>query len=190
MEKLLLARLGLCSPSQVSRLCIRDLLLPMKSHANNTSREHLYRRHMFPKFRCNRCRQDLKSSARLNEHQRADIICQRQSEEPEEEGIDEEKEKLLRARKRKNGKSRQMGEEGKWVEIYKILFPHDDPVPSPCKLMTRRIQAIGLTYLQILNFVLSNQAEKANTLEPMSWTVSRTSHDENSRDACDLAWKA
>ncbi|WZH39406.1 uncharacterized protein QYS62_000323 [Fusarium acuminatum] len=86
---------------------------------------------MFPKFRCNRCRQDPKSSARLNEHQRADIICQRRSEETEEEGIDEEKEKLLRARKRKNGKARQMGEEEKWVEIYKILFPHDDPVPSP-----------------------------------------------------------
>ncbi|KAG5661143.1 hypothetical protein KAF25_002786 [Fusarium avenaceum] len=103
----------------------------MKSHANNTSREHLYRRHMFPKFRCNRCRQDLKSSARLNEHQRADIICQRRGEETEEEGIDEEKEKLLRARKRKNGKARQMGEEEKWVEIYKILFPQDDPVPSP-----------------------------------------------------------
>jgi hypothetical protein len=29
-----------------------------------------------------------------------------------------------------------MGEEEKWVEIYKILFPHDDPVPSPCKLTT------------------------------------------------------
>ncbi|KAM0199897.1 hypothetical protein ACHAPI_002995 [Fusarium lateritium] len=94
-------------------------------------KEHLYRRHMLPKFRCNRCRQDLKSSARLNEHQRADIICQRQSEEAEEEGIDEETEKLLRARKRKNGKARQVGEEEKWVEIYKILFPHDDPVPSP-----------------------------------------------------------
>lgn len=189
MEKLLLARLGLCSPSQVSRLCIQDILLPMKRHANNTSREHLYRRHMFPKFRCNRCRQDLKSSSRLNEHQRADIICQRRSE-TEEEGIDEEKEKLLRARKRKNGKARQMGEEEKWVEIYKIIFPHDDPVPSPCELTTRGIQAIGLTDLQILNSALSNQSEKVNTLEPMSWTVSRTSHDENSRDACGLALKA
>ncbi|KAM0253183.1 hypothetical protein ACHAP5_000655 [Fusarium lateritium] len=78
-----------------------------------------------------RVKQDLKSSAHLNEHQRADIICQRQSEEAEEEGIGEETEKLLRARKRKNGKARQMGEDEKWVEIYKILFPHDDPVPPP-----------------------------------------------------------
>ncbi|KAF4501695.1 hypothetical protein FAGAP_2101 [Fusarium agapanthi] len=94
-------------------------------------KEHLYRRHMLPKFRCNRCRQDLKSAFNLNEHQRADTICQRQSEEPEEEGIDEEQERLLRVRKRKNGKAPQVAEEEKWVEMYKILFPHDDPIPSP-----------------------------------------------------------
>ncbi|KAF5538217.1 hypothetical protein FMEXI_9513 [Fusarium mexicanum] len=94
-------------------------------------KEHLYRRHMLPKFRCNRCRQDLKSAFNLNEHQRADTICQRQSEEPEEEGIDEEQERLLRIRKRKNGKAPQVAEEEKWVEMYKILFPHDDPIPSP-----------------------------------------------------------
>ncbi|KAG5749575.1 hypothetical protein H9Q70_007781 [Fusarium xylarioides] len=94
-------------------------------------KEHLYRRHMLPKFRCNRCRQDLKSAFNLNEHQRADTVCQRQSEEPEEEGIDEEQERLLRVRKRKNGKAPQVAEEEKWVEMYKILFPHDDPIPSP-----------------------------------------------------------
>ncbi|KAJ4261524.1 hypothetical protein NW762_006951 [Fusarium torreyae] len=93
--------------------------------------EHLYRRHMLPKFRCNRCRQDLKSAFNLNEHQRSDVICQRQNQEPEDEGIDEEQERLLRARKRKNGKARQKGEEDKWVEMYKIIFPHDDPIPSP-----------------------------------------------------------
>ncbi|KAM0559426.1 hypothetical protein ACHAPJ_004454 [Fusarium lateritium] len=86
---------------------------------------------MLPKFRCNRCRQDLKSAFNLNEHQRSDVICQRQNQEPEDEGIDEEQERLLRARKRKNGKARQKGEEDKWVEMYKIIFPHDDPIPSP-----------------------------------------------------------
>ncbi|KAL5619437.1 hypothetical protein FOVSG1_001659 [Fusarium oxysporum f. sp. vasinfectum] len=94
-------------------------------------KEHLYRRHVLPKFRCNRCRQDLKSAFNLNEHQRADTICQRQSEESEEEGIDEEQERLLRVRKRKNGKASQVAEEEKWVEMYRILFPHDDPIPSP-----------------------------------------------------------
>ncbi|PNP79090.1 hypothetical protein FNYG_07528 [Fusarium nygamai] len=86
---------------------------------------------MLPKFRCNRCRQDQKSAFSLNEHQRADTICQRQSEEPEEDGINEEQERLLRARKRKNGKAPQVAEEEKWVEMYKILFPDDDPIPSP-----------------------------------------------------------
>ncbi|KAM0349755.1 hypothetical protein ACHAPU_003586 [Fusarium lateritium] len=81
---------------------------------------------MLPKFRCNRCRQDLKSSTCLNEHQRADTICQRQSEEPEEEVISEEQEKLLRARKRKNGKARQTSEEERWVDMY--LDPELCPV--------------------------------------------------------------
>ncbi|KLP12718.1 uncharacterized protein LW94_6571 [Fusarium fujikuroi] len=94
-------------------------------------KEHIYRRHRLPRFRCNRCRQDLKSAFNLNEHLRADTICERQSEEPEEEGINEEQERLLRIRKRKNGKARQVTEEEKWVEMYKILFPDDDPVPSP-----------------------------------------------------------
>ncbi|KAF4448882.1 hypothetical protein F53441_7770 [Fusarium austroafricanum] len=93
-------------------------------------KEHLYRRHMLPKFRCNRCRQGFKSAYNLNEHQRADTICPRRSEEPEE-GIDEEQERLLRVRKRKNGKSRYIGEAEKWAGMYKILFPHDDPIPSP-----------------------------------------------------------
>ncbi|KAI1012544.1 hypothetical protein LB504_008236 [Fusarium proliferatum] len=78
-----------------------------------------------------RVKQDLKSAFNLNEHQRADTICQRQIEEPEEEGINEEQERLLRIRKRKSGKARQVTEEEKWVETYKILFPDDDPVPSP-----------------------------------------------------------
>ncbi|KAF5715569.1 hypothetical protein FMUND_6798 [Fusarium mundagurra] len=78
-----------------------------------------------------KCRQDLKSAFNLNEHQRADTICERQSEGAEEEGINEEQERLLRVRKRKNGKARQVTEEEKWVEMYKILFPDDDPVPSP-----------------------------------------------------------
>ncbi|KAL9575609.1 hypothetical protein ACKAV7_000407 [Fusarium commune] len=94
-------------------------------------KEHLYRRHMLPKFRCNRCRQDFKSAFNLNEHQRADNICQRQNEDLAEEGINEEQERLLRIRKRKNGKSRQVAEEEKWVDMYKILFPDDDPVPTP-----------------------------------------------------------
>ncbi|KAF5695777.1 hypothetical protein FDENT_83 [Fusarium denticulatum] len=94
-------------------------------------KEHLYRRHILPKFRCNRCRQDFKSAFNLNEHQRADNICQRQNEDLAEEGINKEQERLLRVRKRNNGKSRQVAEEEKWVDMYKILFPDDSPVPTP-----------------------------------------------------------
>ncbi|KAF9772154.1 hypothetical protein IL306_010172 [Fusarium sp. DS 682] len=86
---------------------------------------------MLPKFRCNRCMEDLKSAFNLNEHQRADIICPRRSNEPGDERIDEGQERLLRIRKRKNGKTRQLSEMEKWIDMYKILFPHDDPIPSP-----------------------------------------------------------
>lgn len=96
---------------------------------------------MLPKFRCNRCRQDFKSAFNLNEHQRADNICQRQNEDFAEEGINEEQERLLRIRKRKNGKSRQVAEEEKWVDMYKILFPDDDPIPTPCKLTPLNTQS-------------------------------------------------
>ncbi|KAM5362925.1 hypothetical protein ACJZ2D_012289 [Fusarium nematophilum] len=75
-------------------------------------------------------RQDLKSAPLLIEHQRADIICQRQDQELEH-GIDEEQERALRSRKKNNGKSKMMVEEEKWVEAYKVIFPQDDPVPSP-----------------------------------------------------------
>ncbi|KAF4981211.1 hypothetical protein FZEAL_2941 [Fusarium zealandicum] len=37
---------------------------------------------------------------------------------------------LLRSRKKKNG---QLSEEAKWVEIYQVLFPHDDHIPPPYK---------------------------------------------------------
>ncbi|KAF5655570.1 hypothetical protein F25303_504 [Fusarium sp. NRRL 25303] len=62
---------------------------------------------------------------------KADNICQRQNEDLAEEGINEEQERLLRIRKRNNGKSRQVAEEEKWVDMYKILFPDDNPVPTP-----------------------------------------------------------
>ncbi|KAM5343004.1 hypothetical protein ACJ41O_013970 [Fusarium nematophilum] len=90
-------------------------------------KEHLYRRHTLPKYRCNRCRQDLKSESSLFEHQRSEVPCPIQAYEPTE-GISEEQERLLRSRKKKSGQS---SEEAKWVAVYQILFPLDDPIPSP-----------------------------------------------------------
>lgn len=48
------------------------------------------------------------------------------------EGIDADKEKLLRSRK---GKNREASEVDKWNDMYLILFPEADPTNllTPCK---------------------------------------------------------
>ncbi|KAK7402606.1 hypothetical protein QQX98_011647 [Neonectria punicea] len=90
-------------------------------------REHLYRRHTLPKYRCNRCCRDLKSSAQLLEHQRLQNPCQLRDQGPQE-GIDEEQETTLRSKRMGKGK---ISEEEKWAEAYRVLFPGEEPVPSP-----------------------------------------------------------
>ncbi|KAH7165762.1 hypothetical protein EDB81DRAFT_780352 [Dactylonectria macrodidyma] len=90
-------------------------------------REHLYRRHLLPRYQCNRCCQDLKSPAGLSQHQRLLVPCQIQHQEPQE-GINEEKERNLRTRKYYKGK---VSDEEKWIELYKTLFPNDGFVPLP-----------------------------------------------------------
>ncbi|KAH7129006.1 hypothetical protein EDB81DRAFT_950762 [Dactylonectria macrodidyma] len=87
-------------------------------------KEHLYRRHVLPRYQCSRCGQDLASLAGLTEHQRLLIPCQLEYLEPRE-GIDEDQERRLRARQKKDS------EDNKWFEVYRILFPHDELVPSP-----------------------------------------------------------
>ena len=69
------------------------------------------------------------SDSILAAHLRSETLCEIRAAEPEE-GIDEEQLSALRSRK----KSRQdSSEPDKWAQVYKILFPYGDPVPSPCK---------------------------------------------------------
>ena len=51
------------------------------------------------------------------------------------DGIDPIKKELLRSRKKANCRATDSTEHGKWIGVYKILFPDDDPssIPSPCK---------------------------------------------------------
>ncbi|KAI1810434.1 hypothetical protein GGS20DRAFT_186249 [Poronia punctata] len=92
-------------------------------------KEHICRNHKLPKFQCNRCRQEHTSLNELKAHQRSEIPCPLESEEPSE-GIDTEQEAKLKSR----GKNyRNKSEPEKWRLIYMILFPEDDPkdIPSP-----------------------------------------------------------
>lgn len=94
-----------------------------------TLREHLYRRHLLPRFKCPRCCQPFDGPDDLHAHQRSDTPCALQMESTVE-GITEGQERKLRAQS-PNAKT----EGQRWIDVYRILFPDDDPsvIPSPCK---------------------------------------------------------
>ena len=99
---------------------------------NDRQREHVYRKHRLHQFKCNRCCQELKNSIQLSAHQRSEVACEIRIDEPQE-GINEEQLLRLRSRKKPQGK---LSEEEKWNEAYKVIFPDDDLIPSPCKSMS------------------------------------------------------
>ncbi|KAJ4298221.1 hypothetical protein N0V90_006120 [Kalmusia sp. IMI 367209] len=94
-------------------------------------KEHLYRNHTLPLF-CPRCYTLFKVETLLHDHQRATEPCEIR-QRTIIEGFDKSQEKKLRSRKKSHHK---ISEEEAWKEMYRILFPDDDPitVPSPCKV--------------------------------------------------------
>ncbi|KAK4119403.1 hypothetical protein N657DRAFT_259737 [Parathielavia appendiculata] len=90
---------------------------------------HLYRRHALP-VQCPRCWDVFKSDAPLQSHLQQDPPCAIQGNRLLQEGFTKDQEKKLRSRKKSHA---DMTDEDKWFEIYKILFPDDDPsaIPSP-----------------------------------------------------------
>lgn len=105
----------------------RDITLAM---ANACIREHLYRCHRLPSFQCIRCRMTFKSSEKLLQHSQADIACNVVRDESGQEGISHEQLMKLKSRKRSREAS---SEHDRWINMYKILFPDDYLIPSPCK---------------------------------------------------------
>ncbi|KAI2617149.1 hypothetical protein GGR54DRAFT_608422 [Hypoxylon sp. NC1633] len=91
-------------------------------------KEHLYRKHLLPKNRCNRCDQPFGSIAQLMDHQRSDVLCPIMPQS--HDGINEDQLQMLRSRKRTDGKG-PLSEEQKWVKMYSIIFPDDASIPSP-----------------------------------------------------------
>ncbi|KAF4465103.1 hypothetical protein FALBO_8060 [Fusarium albosuccineum] len=74
-----------------------------------------------------KCYEDFGHKTLLHDHQRANPPCQTK-EPPKMKGINEKQEKALKSRKMYQ---KSLTEEGKWTEIYKILFPDDALIPSP-----------------------------------------------------------
>ncbi|KAI2640778.1 hypothetical protein GGS26DRAFT_177639 [Hypomontagnella submonticulosa] len=91
-------------------------------------KEHLYRRHRLPPFRCNRCAWEFQNSKELALHQRSTQPCDLQMVEDQLEGVNSEQEAQLKSRKKD---STNKSEEEKWVDMYCILFPNIDPSDAP-----------------------------------------------------------
>lgn len=64
---------------------------------------------------------------------RSDIPCPKKESTPQSAGITP---KQVEELKRKKRSSSSVTDVEKWNEVYKILFPHDKHVPSPCMLQT------------------------------------------------------
>lgn len=79
---------------------------------------------------CFRCHKTFLTDYRLQVHMRTDPPCEVRVQVPVE-GIDSAQEKLLRSRKKAQ---KNMTEEEKWRDMYRILFPAGDPnsIPTPC----------------------------------------------------------
>ncbi|KAK3379002.1 hypothetical protein B0T24DRAFT_663274 [Lasiosphaeria ovina] len=94
-------------------------------------KEHLYRRHKQPKYRCGRCWQSFKDQAGHLDHQRMPQPCSLREIE-HIEGFDAVQEGRLRSRKKAKGVA-EPSETEKWRDVYKILFPQVeyDDMPSP-----------------------------------------------------------
>jgi hypothetical protein len=97
-------------------------------------REHLYRSHRL--IHCPRCNLGLYQQDLIG-HLSSKDPCEESSGVSNQkgnsiEGFGEEQEKKLR----KRSQSGQI-EDGKWIEVYKILFPKDDHsrIPLPCELI-------------------------------------------------------
>lgn len=99
----------------------------------NRIKEHLYRNHAMP-LHCFRCHEVFHSNLELEEHSRRPdpTQCTLSPNLPDflEGRFNSDQEKLLRSR-RKHPK--ETTEEEKWVGVYHILFPAEDPaaIPSP-----------------------------------------------------------
>jgi hypothetical protein len=101
------------------------------------AREHIYRRHQRPAFRCPRCLDTFETDDKLNEHARSDAICDTKDAPPEEETIYISKSQESELRKKK----RERSEEERWFNIFNICFPGVpvDQRPSPCKQIHKKM---------------------------------------------------
>ncbi|KAK3376976.1 hypothetical protein B0T24DRAFT_620209 [Lasiosphaeria ovina] len=100
-------------------------------------KEHLYRRHH--KVHCPRCKETFNDARGLAAHEMQLEGCEVLDVQPPGD-ITAFQEKQLKSRKHT---ARRQSDEEKWVEIYRLLFPHVDTVPSPYPEFTEDLGPIS-----------------------------------------------
>jgi len=92
--------------------------------ATNFLRQHLYDCHAA--IYCTRCYTQFKRKEELVDHRRSAASCDVRDPMPLQ-GLSEDQRELLKPR------DRNRSEEERWKTVYKICFPEDQIIPSPCE---------------------------------------------------------
>ena len=116
-------RIQSSTPREVSQLLIY-MCLPLITVSNKVVRAHIYSKHAA--IYCERCYTAFRSDEALLAHTRQISRCDVRDPRPME-GLTKEQKELLKPR------DRNKSEEERWNAVYKICFPNDQSIPSPCK---------------------------------------------------------
>ena len=104
---------------------MRTCHLTVIVRTNRFAREHIYKCHS-PKY-CDRCYAVFGKEEELTIHRRSSPACDLKEPQPLED-LTYERKLLLKPRDRSS-----KSDEERWTVIYKICFPDDENVPSPCE---------------------------------------------------------
>ncbi|KAI1204632.1 uncharacterized protein F4807DRAFT_446688 [Annulohypoxylon truncatum] len=90
-------------------------------------KEHIYRNHFSPCYRCDRCFGEFQTSSELHGHSRSDPPCQKRDSDIDFDTIDETQKARIK------NKARGVSDAQKWDDIYRIIFKLDSiaEIPSP-----------------------------------------------------------
>ncbi|SCO06426.1 uncharacterized protein FFB20_12598 [Fusarium fujikuroi] len=105
-------------------------------------KEHIFRSHCEPPFKCFRCHSAFKTEDELSDHQRQTIPCKVCVPESQDRHglstINADTEKRLRSRKT----NKSLTEEEKWFNMYQLIFPGHSPPLSPYHSETEDLVAL------------------------------------------------
>lgn len=110
-------------------------------------RQHLYDCHAA--IYCTRCYRQFRTKDDLVAHRRSAVPCGLRDPQPLQ-GLNEDQRELLKPR------DRNKSEEERWKTVYKICFPADQIIPSPCEwtflMLVQYLQAMLILYSDYVHY--------------------------------------